>query len=120
MEATQLLDRHFAGVSLRELAELDGVRSPETMRQRLVEAKRSHITEMAGRLMVARRNQEVLWLLVPGTSGADLHAGLQYIDWLLRELEEVTFRCRVHFKTKPDGVAIGLEEYIDAEEADRA
>lgn len=119
MEDTQLLQRHFDGRTLSELAVVEGVNSPETIRQRLLKSKRAHITQIAGRLMLARRDGEILWLAIPGNSSADLHAGLVYVDWLLRELEDVTFRCRVHFASKPDGVAIGLEEYVDAGGAGR-
>lgn len=118
MEATQLLDRHFAGASLRELAELDGAKSPETMRKRLAEAKREHITKIAGQAMVARKTGEVVWFVLPSQGGEELHAGLAYFDWVLRELEELTFNCRVHVAAKPDGIALGIEEYIDAEGGD--
>lgn len=119
MEPTQLLDRHFAGDSLRELAEAEGVKSPETMRKRLVEAKREHITQLAGQVLVARRTGEIVWFVLPDQGGEELHAGLAYFDWVLRELEDLTFRCRVHVAAKPDGIALGIEEYVDAEEASR-
>lgn len=119
MEATQLLDRHFAGASLRELAELEGFSSPETMRQRLVRAKREHLTEIAGQVLVARKTHEIVWFVLPNQGGEELHAGFAYFDWVLRELEALTFRCRVHVAAKPDGIALGIEEYVDAEEADR-
>ncbi len=82
--------------------------------------KRDHITQIAGRVLVARKTSEIVWLLMPNQSGDDLHAGLAYFDWVLRELEELTFRCRVHAAAKPDGIALGIEEYVEAEEADQA
>jgi hypothetical protein len=117
MESTELLDRHFAGATLRELADLDDVKSPETMRKRLVDARREHITQIAGQVLVARRTGEVVWFALPDQGGDALHAGLAHFDWVLRELEELTFRCRVHVAAKTDGIALGIEEYVDAEEA---
>lgn len=119
MEAEQLLDRHFAGASLRELAEVEGVSSPETMRQRLVTAKREHITQIAGQVLVARKTGEIVWFVLPDQGSEALHAGLAYFDWVLRELESLTFNCRVHVAAKPDGIALGITEYVAESEPNR-
>jgi hypothetical protein len=116
MEDSQLLERHFAGDSLRDLAKDEGVSSAETMRQRLLKAKRDYITQLAGELLVARREGTIVWPLVIVDRGPALHVGLQFFDWMLRELEGLTIRCRVHVVSKPDGIAFGIEEYVDADE----
>ena len=110
-----VLERHFAGDSLRELAEERGC-SHETVAKQIREAKREHITQIAGQVLVARKTHEIVWFVLPNQCGEELHAGLAYFDWVLRELEELTFRCRVHVAAKPDGIALGIEEYVEAEE----
>jgi hypothetical protein len=116
METAEMLDRHFAGATLRELAEAEGVSSPETMRQRLVAAKRAHITQIGGQVLVGRKTGEIIWFVLPDQGSEALHAGLAYFDWVLRELEAVSFNCRVHVAVKPDGFALGITEYVPEKE----
>jgi hypothetical protein len=119
METAEILDRHFAGGTLREMAEVEGVASPETMRQRLVAAKREHVTEMAGSLLVATKLGEVLWLAVPTTSGAELAPWLRYLGWLIAELESLSFRIQVSVQEKQDGVVFGLTDSSRPEKESR-
>lgn len=112
-----ILARHFGGATLTEIAEAEGVRSPETARKRLAEAQRAHLLDVAGELLLARRTHEVLWFLVPTADPDDLSAGLAYFSWIVRQLGDHAVRCRIHAVEKPDGLALGIEEVTDAEEA---
>lgn len=119
MEDT-LLKAHFGGATLTEIAEAEGVRSPETARKRLAEAKREHVIRVAGELLLARRSGEVLWFVLPAMSGDEgLQAGLRYFAWVVSELEDLAVRCWVRVKDLPDGsFALGIEE--DAQGGDQA
>jgi hypothetical protein len=113
-----LMERHFDGHSLRALAEEHGV-SHQTIATQLRDAKRSHVTDMAGSLMVATKLGEVLWLAVPTTSGADLAPWLRYLAWLIDELESLSFRVQVTVQEKQDGLVFGLTDSSRPEKESR-
>lgn len=110
----ELLERHFSGESLREVADERGC-SHQTIATQLRDIKRDHITRLAGSLMVARKTGEMLWLAVPTTTGSELAPWLRYFAWVMEELEGLTFRTKITVKTFPDGFAFGFEEDPDAE-----
>jgi hypothetical protein len=105
----QLLERHFKGESTRKVAASEGV-SHQTIAAELRDAKREHITAVAMDLLIATRAGEPLWLVVPGTSGAEVAPGLRYLAWLIEELEALTFRVKVDAVTTEDGIAFGLTD----------
>lgn len=105
----QLLEKHMAGQSTRELADEYGV-SHQTIAVQLRELKREHVTQVAGMLMVAAKRGEVLWLAIQSKAGRDVAPWLRYVAWVVEELEELTFRVSVSVEQKPDGIALGLED----------
>lgn len=105
----QLLERHFKGESLREIAAEQAV-SHETVARNLRDLKREHVTALAMDLLIASRTGEVVWLIVPTTGGAELAPSLRYLAWVIEELEALTFKVGVEAVQKVDGIAFGLTD----------
>lgn len=109
----EVLERHFAGTSLREFAEERGC-SPETVGKEIRAAKRAHITQMAGELLLARRTGELVVLVVPGHSGPDFDVAIGYLTMVVHEIEDLGIKLKIHVTNTEAGVAYGLQEELSA------
>jgi hypothetical protein len=105
----ELMERHFRGETLREVADASGV-SHQTIATDLREAKREHLMGLAMELLIACRTGDPLWLLVPATSGPEVAQSLRYLSWVIDELEGLTFKIGVEVVQKADGIAFGLTD----------
>lgn len=69
-------------------------------------------------LLIARREGRALPVSeIPELSGPAFSLSLRWLDWLVTELAELTFKTRIHIEPVPGGYAVGLTEDLSAEEA---
>ena len=110
LEETPELAEHLAGSTLKEIGARHDF-SYEQARRIIQTQGREIVTCVAGELMVARREGQILPVAtIPDTSGPGFHLGLRWVDWLVGELAELTFRCAVVIEPCPGGYSVGLEE----------
>jgi hypothetical protein len=117
LEDAPELTEHLAGDSHREIGERRGV-SHEQARRIVLAQGREIVSRVGGELLLARREGKVLPVAtIPDVSGPGFHLGLRWVDWLVGELADLTFRCRVHVEPVPGGFSVGLTEDLNAERA---
>lgn len=119
METAETVDRgkdlfveSLGGATVRQLGREHGFSHTVAAREVRAGARR-HLEDLAGKLLVARRTGErVELLLIPKTSGAPLTMACRYIEFVTRELEELTIRTELHFDIVEAGVRVSLTEIV--------